>query len=103
MVNRGDELKVRVVELNKERGRIGLRLADDPAIEGKTAEELSSIGTGNGASGGGRAAGTATAAVAAAAAVTVTAAAEAATATDAGLRLDDAHAHRARLGHPGRH
>ena len=39
---------MRVVELNKERGRIGLRLADDPAIEGKTAEELSKIGTGNG-------------------------------------------------------
>ena len=54
VVNRGDHLKVRVVELNKERGRIGLRLADDPAIEGKTAEELSSIGTGTGANGGGR-------------------------------------------------
>ncbi len=53
VVNRGDMLKVRVVELNKERGRIGLRLADDPAIEGKTAEELSSIGTGTGANGGG--------------------------------------------------
>jgi polyribonucleotide nucleotidyltransferase len=53
VVNRGDQLKVRVVELNKERGRIGLRLADDPAIEGKTAEELSSIGTGTGGNGGG--------------------------------------------------
>ena len=30
VVNRGDEVTVRVVELNKERGRIGLRLADDP-------------------------------------------------------------------------
>jgi polyribonucleotide nucleotidyltransferase len=39
---------VRVVELNKERGRIGLRLADDPEIADKTAEELSKIGTGNG-------------------------------------------------------
>ena len=48
VVNRGDQVKVRVVELNKERGRIGLRLADDPEIAGKTAEELSKIGTGNG-------------------------------------------------------
>src|SRR4051812_25571447 len=53
VVNRGDQVTVRVVELNKERGRIGLRLADDPAIEGKTAEELSSIGTGTGGNGAG--------------------------------------------------
>jgi polyribonucleotide nucleotidyltransferase len=46
VVNRGDELTVRVVEVNKERGRIGLRLADDPAVEGKSVEELSQIGTG---------------------------------------------------------
>ena len=31
---------VRVVEVDKERGRIGLRLAEDPEIAGKTAEEL---------------------------------------------------------------
>ena len=62
VVNRGDEVTVRVVELNKERGRIGLRLADDPEIADKTAEELAKIGTGNG----GRAAGGATATVAAA-------------------------------------
>jgi polyribonucleotide nucleotidyltransferase len=48
VVNRGDELKVRVVEVNKERGRIGLRLADDPAIEGKSAEELAAVGSGDG-------------------------------------------------------
>jgi polyribonucleotide nucleotidyltransferase len=48
VVNRGDEVTVRVVELNKERGRIGLRLADDPEIADKTAEELAQIGTGNG-------------------------------------------------------
>ncbi len=48
VVNKGDELKVRVVELDKQRGRIGLRLADDPAIEGKSVEELSAMGTGNG-------------------------------------------------------
>jgi polyribonucleotide nucleotidyltransferase len=53
VVNRGDEVKVRVVELNKERGRIGLRLADDPEIADKTPEELSKIGTGNGARSGG--------------------------------------------------
>src|SRR6059058_3492849 len=38
--NRGDEVSVRVVEVDKERGRIGLRLADDPDVAGKTAEEL---------------------------------------------------------------
>ena len=48
VVNRGDQVTVRVVELNKERGRIGLRLADDPEIADKTVEELSKIGTGNG-------------------------------------------------------
>jgi polyribonucleotide nucleotidyltransferase len=46
IVNRGDQVTVRVVELNKERGRIGLRLADDPEIADKTVEELSNIGTG---------------------------------------------------------
>jgi polyribonucleotide nucleotidyltransferase len=48
VVNKGDELTVRVVELDKARGRIGLRLADDPAIEGKSVEELAKMGTGNG-------------------------------------------------------
>jgi polyribonucleotide nucleotidyltransferase len=46
VVNRGDEVNVRVVEVNKERGRIGLRLADDPEISGKSVEELGKIGTG---------------------------------------------------------
>jgi polyribonucleotide nucleotidyltransferase len=46
-VNRGDELRVKVVEVDPERGRIGLRLADDPEIEGKTAEELAAMGTGD--------------------------------------------------------
>jgi polyribonucleotide nucleotidyltransferase len=54
VVNKGDELTVRVVELDKQRGRIGLRLADDPAIEGKSVEELSAMGTGNGRPSGGR-------------------------------------------------
>ena len=52
VLNRGDEIDVRVVEVDKERGRIGLRLADDPEIQGKTAEELASVGTGD--KGGGR-------------------------------------------------
>ena len=54
VVNRGDEVTVRVVEVNKERGRIGLRLADDPEVEGKSVEELAKIGTGNGKPGGDR-------------------------------------------------
>jgi polyribonucleotide nucleotidyltransferase len=54
VVNKGDELTVRVVELDKQRGRIGLRLADDPAIEGKSVEELAAMGTGNGRPSGGR-------------------------------------------------
>src|SRR3712207_3871753 len=45
--NKGDELQVRVVEVDRERGRIGLRLADDPAIEGKSVEELVGVGTGD--------------------------------------------------------
>ena len=53
VLNRGDEIDVRVVEVDKERGRIGLRLADDPDVEGKTAEELASVGTGGGGGGGG--------------------------------------------------
>src|ERR671931_970245 len=47
VLNRGDEVNVRVVEVDKERGRIGLRLADDPDIEGKSAEELATVGTGD--------------------------------------------------------
>jgi polyribonucleotide nucleotidyltransferase len=54
VLNRGDEIAVRVVEVDKERGRVGLRLADDPDIAGKTAEELSSVGTGDKGGGGGR-------------------------------------------------
>src|SRR3954468_10070459 len=48
VLNKGDEIKVRVVEVDRERGRIGLRLADDPSVAGKTAEELASVGTGGG-------------------------------------------------------
>jgi polyribonucleotide nucleotidyltransferase len=47
VLNKGDELKVRVVEVDRERGRIGLRLADDPEVEGKTPEELATVGSGD--------------------------------------------------------
>ena len=53
MLNKGDEIAVRVVEVDKERGRIGLRLAEDPEIAGKTKEELASVGTGDPTMGGG--------------------------------------------------
>ena len=36
----GDEIDVTVVEVDRERGRIGLRLSDDPSVEGKSQEEL---------------------------------------------------------------
>jgi polyribonucleotide nucleotidyltransferase len=52
VLNKGDEINVRVVEVDRERGRIGLRLADDPDIAGKSVEELVGVGTGGG--GGGR-------------------------------------------------
>jgi polyribonucleotide nucleotidyltransferase len=47
VINRGDELHVKVVEVDRERGRIGLRLAEDPDIAGKSAEELAAMGTGD--------------------------------------------------------
>ncbi len=53
VLNKGDEIEVRVVEVDRERGRIGLRLADDPSIAGKSVEELAGIGAGGGAGGGG--------------------------------------------------
>jgi polyribonucleotide nucleotidyltransferase len=43
VLNKGDELAVKVVEVDRERGRIGLRLADDPEIQGKNKEELAQI------------------------------------------------------------
>jgi polyribonucleotide nucleotidyltransferase len=53
VVNRGDEVNVKVVEVDRERGRIGLRLADDPDVAGKSVEELAKVGTGGGGGGGG--------------------------------------------------
>jgi polyribonucleotide nucleotidyltransferase len=43
----GDVLDVTVVEVDRERGRIGLRLSSDPAVEGKEASELATVGTGD--------------------------------------------------------
>jgi polyribonucleotide nucleotidyltransferase len=59
VLERGQEIEVRVVEVDRERGRVGLRRADDPDIAGKTAEELAGVGTGDkggsrGGGGGGR-------------------------------------------------
>ena len=48
-LNKGDELAVRVVEVDRERGRIGVRRADDPEIAGKSVEELVALSSsGNG-------------------------------------------------------
>jgi polyribonucleotide nucleotidyltransferase len=52
VLNKGDEVNVRVVEVDRERGRIGLRLAEDPDIAGKSVEELAGVGTGGGGGGG---------------------------------------------------
>ncbi len=52
VLHKGDEVNVRVVEVDRERGRIGLRLTHDPDIAGKSVEELAGVGTGG--SGGGR-------------------------------------------------
>jgi polyribonucleotide nucleotidyltransferase len=48
VLNKGDEISVRVVEVDRERGRIGLRLAEDPDVAGKSVEELASVGGGGG-------------------------------------------------------
>jgi len=50
VLNKGDEIHVRVFEVDRERGRIGLRLAQDPDVAGKSAQELVAAG---GAGGGG--------------------------------------------------
>jgi polyribonucleotide nucleotidyltransferase len=52
VLNKGDEVSVRVVEVDRERGRIGLRLAEDPEIAGKSVEELAALAASSG--GGGR-------------------------------------------------
>jgi polyribonucleotide nucleotidyltransferase len=52
VINRGDVIDVRVVEVDRERGRIGLRMANDPDVEGKSVEELAGVGSGGGNGGG---------------------------------------------------
>jgi polyribonucleotide nucleotidyltransferase len=47
VLKQGDELDVTVVEVDRERGRIGLRLSADPAVEGKAPDELTKVGTGD--------------------------------------------------------
>jgi polyribonucleotide nucleotidyltransferase len=54
VLNKGDEVNVRVVEVDRERGRIGLRLTHDPDIAGKSVDELAGVGTGGGGAGGSR-------------------------------------------------
>ena len=57
VLNKGDEINVRVVEVDRERGRIGLRLSEDPDVAGKSAQELAGVGSGSGShppGGGGR-------------------------------------------------
>jgi polyribonucleotide nucleotidyltransferase len=54
VINRGDVIDVRVVEVDRERGRIGLRMANDPDVEGKSVEELAGVGSGGGGGGGDR-------------------------------------------------
>jgi polyribonucleotide nucleotidyltransferase len=53
VLSQGDVIKVRVAELDRERGRVGLRLSDDPEIVGKTAEELKDLKKSGGPRGGG--------------------------------------------------
>jgi polyribonucleotide nucleotidyltransferase len=48
VLNKGDDINVVVVEVDRERGRIGLRLAEDPDVAGKSADELASVGSGDG-------------------------------------------------------
>jgi polyribonucleotide nucleotidyltransferase len=48
VLSAGDEIDVTVVEVDRERGRIGLRLSDDPSVAGKSPEELASVGSGDG-------------------------------------------------------
>src|SRR5579859_7610671 len=52
VLSKGDEVNVRVVEVDRERGRIGLRLAHDPDVAGKSVEELAGVVSGGGGGGG---------------------------------------------------
>jgi polyribonucleotide nucleotidyltransferase len=54
VLNKGDEVVVKVVEVDRERGRIGLRLSDDPDIAGKTNEEIAAVAAADSKGGGDR-------------------------------------------------
>ena len=54
VLSKGDEITVRVVEVDRERGRIGVRRSDDPEIAGKSVEELATLTSGGGGGGGDR-------------------------------------------------
>jgi len=54
VLSKGDEITVRVVEVDRERGRIGVRRSDDPEIAGKSVEELASLVSSGGGGGGDR-------------------------------------------------
>jgi polyribonucleotide nucleotidyltransferase len=117
VLNKGDEISVRVVEVDRERGRIGLRLAEDPDVAGKTADELASVSAAAGVAaataarggGGGRGgdrgrAAAATAAPAARGARATGAATAIPTAASGGSHRERrAPAHGPGLGRPGRH
>ncbi len=47
----GQEIDVTVAEVDRERGRIGLRLTEDPAIEGKSPEEIAALSKNGGGEG----------------------------------------------------
>ncbi|MGK2939576.1 MAG: S1 RNA-binding domain-containing protein, partial [Solirubrobacteraceae bacterium] len=53
VLHKGDAIHVRVFEVDRERGRIGLRLATDPSVAGKTPEEITAAAA-TGGNGGGR-------------------------------------------------
>jgi polyribonucleotide nucleotidyltransferase len=53
VLSSGDHIDVTVVEVDKERGRIGLRLTADPSVAGKSPEELAAVGSGDGGRRGG--------------------------------------------------
>jgi polyribonucleotide nucleotidyltransferase len=48
VLSAGDQIDVTVVEVDRERGRIGLRLSSDPSVDGKSPEELAAVGSGDG-------------------------------------------------------
>ena len=48
VLSSGELIDVTVVEVDRERGRVGLRLSDDPSVAGKSPEELASVGSGDG-------------------------------------------------------